>query len=149
MQTPISGFSKRSKKEKIAWLVKNHFHNTEAAQAIVEQYWHPEEQLQQLHDDFIENTISNYYLPLGVAPNFNINGKLYTIPMAIEESSVVAAAAKAAKYWGDRGGFKTEILGQEKIGQIHFMYQGDTSKLASFIPKIKRQLFPHPNSHQE
>ena len=140
MQTPISGFSKRSKKEKIAWLIKNHFHNTEAAQAIVEQYWHPKEQLQQLHDDFIENTISNYYLPLGVAPNFNINGKLYTIPMAIEESSVVAAAAKAAKYWGDRGGFKTEILGQEKIGQIHFMYQGDASKLASFIPKIKKQL---------
>jgi len=140
MQTPISGFSKLSKKEKIAWIVKTHFHNTTDATAIVEQYWHKEEQLQQLHDDFIENTISNYYLPLGVAPNFNINGKLYTIPMAIEESSVVAAAAKAAKYWGDRGGFKTTILGEEKIGQIHFIYKGDASKLAAFIPTIKDQL---------
>jgi len=140
MQTPVSGFSKLSKKEKIAWIVKTHFHNTAEAKAIVEQYWHQEEQLQQLHDDFIENTISNYYLPLGVAPNFNINGKLYTIPMAIEESSVVAAAAKAAKYWGDRGGFKTEVLGEEKIGQIHFIFKGDANKLAHFITNIKDQL---------
>lgn len=140
MQTPVSGFSKLSKKEKIAWIVKTHFHNTAEAKAIVEQYWHQEEQLQQLHDDFIENTISNYYLPLGVAPNFNINGKLYTIPMAIEESSVVAAAAKAAKYWGDRGGFKTKVLGEEKIGQIHFIYKGDATKLEDFVSKIKNQL---------
>ena len=140
MQTPVSGFSKLSKKEKIAWIVKTHFHNTSEAKAVVEQYWHDDDQLQQLHDDFIENTISNYYLPLGVAPNFNINGKLYTIPMAIEESSVVAAAAKAAKYWGDRGGFKTEVLGEEKIGQIHFIYNGDATKLEHFIPKIKDQL---------
>ena len=140
MQTPVSGFSKLSKKEKIAWIVKTHFHNTTEAKNIVEQYWHDDDQLQQLHDDFIENTISNYYLPLGVAPNFNINGKLYTIPMAIEESSVVAAAAKAAKYWGDRGGFKTEVLGEEKIGQIHFIYNGDATKLEHFIAKIKDQL---------
>ena len=140
MQTPVSGFSKLSKKEKIAWIVKSHFHNSTEAKKIVEQYWNKEDQLQQLHDDFIENTISNYYLPLGVAPNFNINGKLYTIPMAIEESSVVAAAAKAAKYWGDRGGFKTEILGEEKIGQIHFIYKGDAIKLEHFITKIKDQL---------
>ena len=140
MQTPVSGFSKLSKKEKIAWIVKTHFHNNTEAKNIVEQYWHDDDQLQQLHDDFIENTISNYYLPLGVAPNFNINGKLYTIPMAIEESSVVAAAAKAAKYWGDRGGFKTEVLGEEKIGQIHFIYNGDATKLEHFIAKIKDQL---------
>jgi hydroxymethylglutaryl-CoA reductase len=38
-----------------------------------------------LHDEFIENTITNFYIPLGVAPNFLINGKYSTIPMAIEE----------------------------------------------------------------
>ena len=140
MQTPVSGFSKRSKKEKIAWIVENHFHNTAEAKATVEKYWHQDEQLQQLHDDFIENTISNYYLPLGVAPNFNINGTLYTIPMAIEESSVVAAASKAAKYWGDRGGFTTQILGEEKIGQIHFIFSGDSEKLAQFIQEIEGKL---------
>ena len=40
--------------------------------------------------------------------------------MATEESSVVAAACNAAKFWASRGGFKTKILGTEKIGQVHY-----------------------------
>lgn len=140
MSSPVRGFSKRSKQEKIDWLIEHHFHNDPAAKQVVEQYWNSNASLQQLHDDFIENTVSNFYLPLGVAPNFTINGELYTIPMAIEESSVVAAAAKAAKYWGERGGFKAEILGEEKIGQIHFIYTGDAQKLQQFISEIKPQL---------
>jgi hydroxymethylglutaryl-CoA reductase len=51
-----------------------------------------------LHDEFIENTITNFYIPLGVAPNFLINGKYSTIPMAIEESSVVAAASNPQNF---------------------------------------------------
>ena len=140
MNTPIRGFSKRSKQEKIDWLIEHHFNNDPAAKATIESYWNNDDALQQLHDDFIENTVSNFYLPLGVAPNFTINGELYTIPMAIEESSVVAAAAKAAKYWGERGGFKTEIIGEEKIGQIHFIFTGDSQKLAQFVTEIEPKL---------
>lgn len=73
-----------------------------------------------LHDDFIENTISNFYLPFGIAPNFLINGNYYSVPMAIEESSVVAAASKSAKFWAARGGFKTTILGTEKLDKSIF-----------------------------
>jgi len=136
MQTPVSGFSRLSKEEKIDWIVSQYFNQKPEAKDTLTSYWNQDEKRQALHDDFIENTISNYYLPLGVAPNFNINGKLLTIPMAIEESSVVAAAAKAAKYWGERGGFKTEIIGEEKIGQVHFIYTGDAAKLGSFITEI-------------
>ena len=136
MQTPISGFSRLSKEEKIDWIVSQYFNQKPEAKDTLTSYWNQDEKRQALHDDFIENTISNYYLPLGVAPNFNINGKLLTIPMAIEESSVVAAAAKAAKYWGERGGFKSEIIGEEKIGQVHFIYTGDAAKLGSFITEI-------------
>ena len=136
MQTPISGFSRLSKEEKIDWIVSQYFNQKPEAKDTLTSYWNQDEKRQALHDDFIENTISNYYLPLGVAPNFNINGKLLTIPMAREESSVVAAAAKAAKYWGERGGFKTEIIGEEKIGQVHFIYTGDPAKLGSFITEI-------------
>ena len=136
MQTPISGFSRLSKEEKIDWIISQYFNQKPEAKDTLTSYWNQDEKLQALHDDFIENTISNYYLPLGIAPNFNINGKLLTIPMAIEESSVVAAAAKAAKYWGERGGFKTEIIGEEKIGQVHFIYTGDAAKLGSFITEI-------------
>jgi hydroxymethylglutaryl-CoA reductase len=56
--------------------------------------------------------------------------------MAIEESSVVAAASKAAKFWSTRGGFKATV-NTEKIGQVHFMYKGDVSKLNLFFAQHK------------
>ncbi len=131
------GFSKLTKEEKINWIATNHFANPEQAIAVLHQYKNSDEVLQKLHDEFIENTLTNFYLPLGVAPNFTINGKNYTIPFAIEESSVVAAASKAAKFWGARGGFKTTILGTEKIGQVHFMYEGDKQKLTEYFDFVK------------
>ncbi|OBQ54771.1 hydroxymethylglutaryl-CoA reductase, degradative [Tamlana sp. s12] len=141
MSKTISGFSKLSKSKKIDWIVDTYFSNAEDAKSILKQYWNTNDKLQQLHDEFIENTITNYYLPLGVAPNFLINDKLYTIPMAIEESSVVAAASKAAKFWLDRGGFKTTVISTTKIGQVHFMYSGDTDKLKRFFQDVKPMLF--------
>ncbi len=140
MTKKITGFSKRSKTQKIAWLTDTYFSGKEAATQLLKTYWNSDEKLQQLHDEFIENTVTNYYLPLGVAPNFLINGKLYAIPMAIEESSVVAAASKAAKFWGERGGFKTTILGTTKVGQVHFTYKGDKTNLHSFFTEIKATL---------
>ena len=140
MSKTISGFSKLSKSKKIDWIVDTYFSNKEEAKGILKQYWSSNEKLQQLHDEFIENTITNYYLPLGVAPNFLINNTLYTIPMAIEESSVVAAASKAAKFWLDRGGFKTIVISTTKIGQVHFMYHGDFNTLQRFFKHVKPKL---------
>lgn len=140
MNKTISGFSKLSKSEKIDWIVNTYVFNNENAKEILTQYWNTNEKLQQLHDEFIENTITNYYLPFGVAPNFLINGKTYTIPMAIEESSVVAAASKAAKFWLDRGGFKAEVISTKKIGQVHFKYNGNPELLQAYFKYVKPQL---------
>ena len=140
MSATISGFSKLSKSEKIDWIVTNYLSNSEAAKQTITQYFNADNKLQQLHDEFIENTISNYYLPLGVAPNFEINGKTYAIPMAIEESSVVAAASNAAKFWMKRGGFKAEVLSTTKIGQVHFMFDGDFDELKLYFNSIKPKL---------
>ncbi|MGB2198062.1 MAG: hydroxymethylglutaryl-CoA reductase, degradative [Flavobacteriaceae bacterium] len=140
MQQSVSGFSKFSKVEKINWLIVNYFDGNSNAKSILESYWNSNTKLQQLHDEFIENTISNFYMPFGVAPNFLINEKLYTIPMTIEESSVVAAASNAAKFWLSRGGFKTTILSTTKIGHVHFMFEGKSSALNTFFKKIKPQL---------
>ena len=140
MSATISGFSKLSKSEKIDWIVTNYLSNSEAAKQTITQYFNADNKLQQLHDEFIENTISNYYLPLGVAPNFEINGKTYAIPMAIEESSVVAAASNAAKFWMKRGGFKAEVLSTTKIGQVHFMFDGDFEELKLYFNSIKPKL---------
>ncbi|WP_299553848.1 hydroxymethylglutaryl-CoA reductase, degradative [Seonamhaeicola sp.] len=146
MSKSIAGFSKLSKSKKIDWIVDTYFSNAESAKGILKQYWNTNEKLQQLHDEFIENTITNYYLPLGVAPNFLINDTLYTIPMAIEESSVVAAASKAAKFWLDRGGFKTTVISTTKIGQVHFTYKGDFDKLKAFFNAIKPKLIDDTKS---
>ncbi len=146
MNTTISGFSKLSKSEKIDWIIATHFNNDSSAKTTLTQYWNSDEKLQKLHDEFIENTVSNYYLPFAVAPNFKINGKSYTIPMAIEESSVVAAASKAAKFWLNRGGFKAEILGTTKIGQVHFMYYGNAEELTNFFNTVKPKLLEDTKS---
>ncbi|WP_264532065.1 hydroxymethylglutaryl-CoA reductase, degradative [Flavobacterium sp. N502540] len=146
MNNAVAGFSKLSKKEKINWIANTYFTSPEEALSIIRNYWNSDEKLQQLHDEFIENTITNLYIPLGVAPNFLINGKYKTIPMAIEESSVVAAASKAAKYWSTRGGFKATVIATEKIGQVHFTFNGDAEKLQSFFNQIKTKFFTDTQS---
>ncbi|PWL40334.1 hydroxymethylglutaryl-CoA reductase, degradative [Flagellimonas aquimarina] len=146
MNTPVEGFSKLSKSEKIDWIAANYTQNPEKSKQLLERYWNTDSAIQKLHDEFIENTISNYYLPFAIAPNFLINDKLYAIPMAIEESSVVAAASKAAKFWLSRGGFKTEILGTEKVGQVHFIFSGRTEKLRQFFNEIKSELYSNTAS---
>ncbi|RXG12211.1 3-hydroxy-3-methylglutaryl-coenzyme A reductase [Leeuwenhoekiella polynyae] len=153
MSNTIQGFSRLTKKEKIVWLTATFLPENPEATHILKQYWNDDSTLQQLHDEFIENTISNYYLPLGIAPNFLINNKSFAIPMAIEESSVVAAASKAAKFWMSRGGFKAEILGTEKIGQVHFTYSGNAELLKQLFEAKKaillEDLKPHTASMEK
>ncbi|NNK55106.1 MAG: hydroxymethylglutaryl-CoA reductase, degradative [Flavobacteriaceae bacterium] len=140
MPVPVSGFSKKSKQEKIEWLVHNYFNDNEDALITLKQYWNNNTRLQELHDDFTENTISNYYLPFGIAPNFKINGRMYAIPMVIEESSVIAAASNAAKFWLDRGGFNTEVISTIKNGQVHIDYFGNKELIFRFFADVKPAL---------
>ncbi|MDG1328377.1 MAG: hydroxymethylglutaryl-CoA reductase, degradative [Flavobacteriaceae bacterium] len=140
MPQPVSGFSKKTKEEKIEWLVSNHLQNDALASQVLKQYWNDDEQLQKLHDGFIENAISNYYLPFAIAPNFLINDELYSIPMVLEESSVVAASSNAAKFWLDKGGFKAEVISTVKNGQIHINFYGEDSLIQKFFSENKSQL---------
>lgn len=122
-----------SKVQKLEWLASQL--GDEASQKVKEMnhFWHPDAEVQKRFDEFSENTLTNYDLPFGLAPNFMINGKVYSVPMVIEESSVVAAASLGAKFWLERGGFKAKVLGTTKVGQVHFQWQGDKSKLISFF----------------
>lgn len=146
MKMPISGFSKLNKSEKIEWLTKNSFSQNNNIKNILLQYCNSNEKLQKLHDEFAENTISNFYLPFAIAPNFIINKKLYTIPMVTEESSVIAAASKSAKFWLDKGGFNATVLSTKKVGQVHFIYKGDFKKLKKYFDKIKPKLISDVSS---
>lgn len=140
MNQPVSGFSKKSKEEKIEWLAENYLQNNSDSVQILKKYWNEDASLQQLHDDFIENTLSNYYLPFGIAPNFLINGKLFALPMVTEESSVVAAASNAAKFWLERGGFSAEVISTEKNGQIHLNFFGSEKSIEAFFEVVKPKL---------
>ena len=142
----VSSFSKKSKLEKIEWIAQNCFTNPIQAKSILESYWNTDDKLQRLHDEFIENAITNFYLPMAVAPNFVINGQTLVLPMVTEESSVVAASANAAKFWSTRGGFHSEIIGTEKTGQVHFMFKGSHQSLATFFNEIKPKLLRQTNS---
>ncbi len=140
MKKSISGFSKMSKRKKLRWIVENFFKDPENVMRELTSYWLKNENQQRILDGFSENTISNYYLPYGVAPNFIVNDKTYAVPMVIEESSVVAAASAAAKFWMSRGGFKTKVLSTKKVGQVHFLWHGDGDKLKEIFPDIKSEM---------
>lgn len=149
MARSVSGFSKKTKEEKMLWLVENYLNNDPSAFDMLKRYWNPDVKLQKLHDDFIENTLTNYYLPFGIAPNFLINDTLFALPMVVEESSVVAAASNAAKFWLERGGFKAEIISTEKNGQVHLNFYGNESDLTTFFTEVKPKLIESISSLQK
>ncbi len=139
----VNGFSKKSKSEKLRWVAENGFEQPEAVIRELQSYWLEDTERQHIYDRISENTISNYILPYGVAPNFIINGQPYTIPMVIEESSVVAAACNAAKFWMHRGGFEATVLNSEKIGQIHFYWSGNQKQLLQSESAVYESLLRH------
>ncbi len=139
---PVQGFSKLSKEDKIDWILKEYLADDREFEQILKSYWNENADLQKLHEEFSENTISNFYMPYGIAPNFLIDGKLMALPMVVEESSVVAAASKSAKFWMEKGGFKTTIINTKKLGHTHFIFDVEPHKILHFFNfKLKKKLF--------
>ncbi|NOL48693.1 hydroxymethylglutaryl-CoA reductase, degradative [Pelistega europaea] len=75
----------------------------------------------ELADHLIENVIGTMNIPVGIATNMKIDGEDYLIPMATEESSVVAAVCNAARQCYDSGGFTTSMSGSLMIAQIQLV----------------------------
>ncbi|MCF8389780.1 MAG: hydroxymethylglutaryl-CoA reductase, degradative [Bacteroidales bacterium] len=135
----ISGFSKLSETGKMEILKRDISFTQEQLDFLSK----PKEK----YDDYTEivkklseNYISNFSLPFGIAPNFLINNKLFYVPMVTEESSVVAAAAYAAGFWSDKGGFRTKIVSTTKSGQIYFSWKGEIADLQKHFPELKEKL---------
>ncbi|MCG8579728.1 MAG: hypothetical protein MI866_07420 [Bacteroidales bacterium] len=135
MRSLVKGFSRLSREDKVKLLLEQQELAPQLTESFQE-YLHPTKQ--HLFNDISENIISNYYLPFSIAPNFLINDELYMIPMVIEESSVVAAASKAAGFWAKNGGFRTKVIDTLKNGQIHFTWNGDYQILNSYKDEILR-----------
>ena len=69
-------------------------------------------------DHMIENVIGLYSLPLGIALNFQVNGRDVLVPMTLEEPSVVAGASFMAKLARAGGGFTATTTEPLMIGQM-------------------------------
>lgn len=135
----ITGFSKLTRSQKIELLVQR-LNLDQTTAAFLDSFELPDPEIQSIIAELSENQLSNFHLPFTVAPNFLIDGEMMVFPLVTEESSVVAALAKAAGFWARRGGFHSEIIGTEKKGQVHFSWKGNPEKLNGFFPAIKRQL---------
>jgi hydroxymethylglutaryl-CoA reductase len=133
----IEGFSKRTKAEKIAWVGETFLPAEPDLSSALTVFEVNDPILQNRLEGFIENAVTNYPLPYGIAPNLLLDGQIYAVPMVIEESSVVAAAAAAFKYWLPRGGFHTQIEQTVKMGQVHFNWAGSVAKLQALLPQLE------------
>ncbi len=123
----IQGFSKLGREDQVK-LVASFSDDPAGIIHEINAHLTPDQNRQKLYMEFSENSISNYFLPYSIAPNFLINKRYYLVPMVTEESSVVAAAASAAKFWSERGGFRTRISSMQKPGHIHFVWKGSPGK---------------------
>ncbi len=94
----------------------------------------------ELADKLIENVAGVYGLPLGIAANFQVNGRDVLVPMVIEEPSVVAGASFMAKLARAGGGFRTTSSEPEMIGQIQLLDIGDLDAAADAILAHKDEL---------
>ena len=104
----------------------------------------------ELLDTFIENAIGTFALPLGIATNFVINGRDVLVPMAVEETSVVAAASHGAKFARAGGGFIASSSEPLMVGQIQLFLEksvGLEDKFEATLNEHKERLLNIANSY--
>ena len=139
----ISGFYKMSVSERIE-VVKDFSDLTEEDISIFSSSLDIE-----TADRMVENVLGNFELPLGIAVNFIINNKNYIIPMATEESSVIAAASNAAKIARIKGGFTTECSDPLMIGQLQLLHIDDVAGAAQKIMNHKNEILKIANDQDK
>jgi len=96
-------------------------------------------------DKMVENAIGTFALPLGIATNFQVNGRDYLVPMVIEEPSVIAAASKGAKMTRAHGGFKAQASDAISIGQIQVV-NVDVKSAITKIQQSSKEILELANS---
>src|SRR2546422_676989 len=97
-RSDVSGFYKKSADER--WQIIREFGELESSE--IDTIRNTGALRFEQVDHMIENVVGAMPIPLGIAVNFQVNGKDYLVPMAIEEPSVVAAASNAARMGRER-----------------------------------------------
>lgn len=142
MKSGFEGFSKLSFKERLERLVRLGFLRAEEANSLSGF----SAMDVSLAEHFIENAIGYFELPLGVIANMRIDGKDFAIPMAVEETSIIAACSKTAKWIRESGEIKTQVKGNEIIGQIQFAHLTQPQYWFEKISEARAQLIDDANN---
>ena len=138
----FAGFSKLNRDERLARLVEMGYLEASDVSFLKKgAVLKPE-----LAENFIENVIGYFQMPMGVAANFVIDGREYAIPMVVEETSIVAAASKTAKWIKNQGSITTECVGRNIIGQIQIAKVQDFARLESVIENSAIELVEEANA---
>lgn len=100
-----------------------------------------------LAEKLIENAVGYFQMPLGVATNFRMDGKDYVIPMAVEETSIIAALSKTAKWVRQHGEITTTVQGECIIGQIQLAKVRDFDQFSALFNTWKNTWIQEVNTH--
>ena len=118
----MTGFRSLSRKERLQRLGEHCALDAKLVNVLANEELPPEH----LAEHFIENSVGYFALPFGIATHFKIDGRVLPIPMAVEETSIIAAASATAKWVARQGHIRTWSEGRISIGQIQ-------------IPKVQNQ----------
>ncbi|MCC5914104.1 MAG: hydroxymethylglutaryl-CoA reductase, degradative [Balneolaceae bacterium] len=139
----ISKFYKRSIEERLRVLNEKKILNTEDYVALADEHQILD---REEADKMIENVIGVFGLPMGLGLNFIINNKSYTVPMVVEEPSIIAAVSSAAKVVRGAGGFISESDEPVLIGQIQLVDVSHPMKVRHAILQEKQEILNLANS---
>ncbi|MER1953473.1 MAG: hydroxymethylglutaryl-CoA reductase, degradative [Aerococcus urinaeequi] len=127
-ENPFKSYYKKSRQDRIDVLVDQEHITSDQAEFLKNGQGLPTE----IADNMIENALSTYGLPYGLALNFLINDQEIQIPMVTEEPSVIAAASNGGKIIQQAGGFKSQVNQRLMTGQIAFTGLEDDAQALRF-----------------
>lgn len=97
-------------------------------------------------EHFIENVVGFFPLPIGVATNFRIDGREFLIPMAVEETSIIAAASSTAKWVSREGSIQTYVKGSLIIGQVQLPNVRNVAHARKVLTESREELVALANA---
>ena len=142
MPNRFSGFYKLTPKERLLIVAKEANLSSEE----VDELYKTGSLDTDLAGKLVENVISTLEIPVGIVPNFIVNGKSYFVPMAIEEASVVAACSNSSRIANESGGFIAESSDPVMIGQIQLISVNDPERTIDDIQKVRDEILDVANS---
>lgn len=143
-KNPFEAFSKLSRQERYERLI-NMGALTPEEVLFLNNSVHPD--FHDLAENFVENALGCFPLPLGVAAHFKMDGKDYAIPMAVEETSVIAAVSNMAKWIRKEGEITAYITGKDIIGQIQIAFPKNIKQAVESIMENKNNLIDMANKN--